>query len=115
MHIILTVLFSLCLQIRSDVSATDEIVYFLEGVGADKYPLNVFTVGHKNGLIRVHQILDRELISVYKASTKVQTIILLQYFVDHQEKITFYSSLTNDEQTVRRLKLPRRVKSTIKK
>lgn len=73
MSIILTVLLSWCLQIRSDVSATEEIVYSLEGVGADKYPLNVFTVGHKSGLIRVHQILDREVIPVYKVSRELLT------------------------------------------
>lgn len=48
-------------------------MYSLEGVGADKYPLHVFTVGHRSGLIRVHQILDREVIPVYKVSKKLQT------------------------------------------
>lgn len=63
---ILIIMLSLCLQIRSDVSGAHDIVYSLEGVGADKHPFHVFSVGHKTGLIRVHQILDREEIAVYK-------------------------------------------------
>lgn len=71
---ILTIILSLCLQIRSDVSAAHDIVYSLEGVGADKYPFHVFSVGHKTGLIRVHQILDREEIAVYKVSKNCRLI-----------------------------------------
>lgn len=63
---ILTIMLSLCLQIRSDASSAHDIVYSLEGVGANKYPFHVFSVGHETGLIRVHQILDREEIAVYK-------------------------------------------------
>lgn len=70
---ILTVLLSFCLQIRSDVAATNEIAYFLKGVGADQYPIHVFTVGQKSGLIYVHQMLDRELIPVYKVRKELQT------------------------------------------
>lgn len=57
---------SLCLQIRSDAERAYDIVYSLEGVGADKYPFHVFSVGDKTGFIRVHRVLDREDIAVYK-------------------------------------------------
>lgn len=63
---ILTIMLYLCLQIRSDAQSTKDIVYSLEGVGADKYPFHVFSVGHTNGYIRVHRILDREEIAIYE-------------------------------------------------
>ncbi|CAK6969743.1 desmoglein-2.1-like [Scomber scombrus] len=55
-------------KIRSDFETGDNIVYSLEGVGANKYPFHVFVVDPKSGLIRVTQVLDREVIDMYNLS-----------------------------------------------
>lgn len=59
----------LCLfQIRSDFETHRNISYSLEGIGANQYPFNVFVVDSNTGLIRVTQLLDREVISTYNVS-----------------------------------------------
>uniref|UniRef100_A0A3Q3J0M2 Cadherin domain-containing protein n=1 Tax=Monopterus albus TaxID=43700 RepID=A0A3Q3J0M2_MONAL len=55
-------------KIRSDYENEKNIEYFLEGIGANQEPRNVFTVNSKSGLIRVTQVLDRELIDTYNLS-----------------------------------------------
>ncbi|XP_057697356.1 desmoglein-2.1-like isoform X2 [Corythoichthys intestinalis] len=52
-------------KIRSDYDTDMDITYALEGVGATQYPFNVFVVDPKTGLIRVTQVLDREVIDTY--------------------------------------------------
>lgn len=56
-------------QIFSDFDTRDgNIVYSLEGKGANQYPFNVFEVDSKTGNIRVTKILNREEIDVYDVS-----------------------------------------------
>lgn len=55
-------------QIRSDNEKDDRIHYSLEGVGASKYPFNVFIVDPITGYIRLTKKLDREEISHYNVS-----------------------------------------------
>ena len=56
-------------QIHSDFDdGTGNIVYSLEGVGANSPPYHVFVVHPTTGLIRVTKVLDRELISTYDVS-----------------------------------------------
>ncbi|XP_019739970.1 desmoglein-2-like, partial [Hippocampus comes] len=55
-------------KIRSDFETHRNISYSLEGIGASQYPFNVFVVDSKTGLIRVTQLLDREVISTYNVS-----------------------------------------------
>lgn len=58
-------------QIHSDHDdRTGNIIYSLEGVGANQYPFNVFVVNSKTGLITLNQKLDREEISSYDVSNK---------------------------------------------
>nr|XP_046248806.1 desmoglein-1-gamma-like [Scatophagus argus] len=54
--------------IRSDYEVHDDIEYSLEGVGASQDPYNVFVVDPKTGLIRVTEVLDREVIAMYNLS-----------------------------------------------
>lgn len=55
-------------QIRSDFESDSNIHYSLEGIGANQYPFHVFVVDPKTGLIRVTQVLDRELVDTYNVS-----------------------------------------------
>ncbi|KAM3620644.1 uncharacterized protein V6R79_026394 [Siganus canaliculatus] len=52
-------------KIRSDADINDDIIYSLEGVGANQFPFHVFVVDPKTGLIRVTKVLDREEIDMY--------------------------------------------------
>ncbi|KAM4548234.1 desmoglein-2.1-like [Odontesthes bonariensis] len=52
-------------RIRSDIQSGTNVVYSLEGVGANQYPFNVFVVDPDNGNVRVTKILDREEIDTY--------------------------------------------------
>lgn len=45
-------------------------MYSLEGVGADRDPVGLFTVNLENGDIQVTKKLDREEASVYHVSTR---------------------------------------------
>uniref|UniRef100_A0A3P9ABG7 Cadherin domain-containing protein n=1 Tax=Esox lucius TaxID=8010 RepID=A0A3P9ABG7_ESOLU len=49
-------------KIRSDMNmdGKGELIYNLTGDGADKDPVNLFTINPKNGNVRIHGILDRE-------------------------------------------------------
>ncbi|XP_062386302.1 desmoglein-2-like protein [Sardina pilchardus] len=47
-------------KIRSDEETRTSIRYFLEGKGASEAPMNLFTVNHENGYVRINGILDRE-------------------------------------------------------
>ena len=55
-------------QIRSDLKETEGLQYSLEGIGANKYPFNVFVVDPHTGFIRVTRPLDREEIDTYNVS-----------------------------------------------
>ncbi|KAK5906714.1 hypothetical protein CesoFtcFv8_004635 [Champsocephalus esox] len=44
------------------------IIYYLEGIGANQHPFNVFVIDQITGDIRVTKILDRELIDTYNLS-----------------------------------------------
>ncbi|KAM7388788.1 hypothetical protein PAMP_024938 [Pampus punctatissimus] len=55
-------------KIRSDYETKANIIYSLEGIGANQYPFHVFVVNEKTGLIRVTKVLDRELIDTYNLS-----------------------------------------------
>ncbi|KAM7410640.1 hypothetical protein PAMA_001872 [Pampus argenteus] len=55
-------------KIRSDYETKANIIYSLEGVGANQYPFHVFVVNEKTGLIRVTKVLDRELVDTYHLS-----------------------------------------------
>ncbi|XP_023671496.2 desmoglein-2-like protein isoform X1 [Paramormyrops kingsleyae] len=52
-------------KIRSDEQENDTIIYSLEGVGADRNPVGLFTVNSATGDVQVTEILDREKASVY--------------------------------------------------
>ncbi|MEQ2274182.1 hypothetical protein XENORESO_015609, partial [Xenotaenia resolanae] len=52
--------------IRSDQQTGTNILYSLEGVGANQYPFHVFVVDPKTGNVRVTRKLDREQIDTYK-------------------------------------------------
>ncbi|CAB1317409.1 unnamed protein product [Coregonus sp. 'balchen'] len=47
-------------KIRSDEQYKSRVTYSLTGIGADQYPLNLFTVISDTGLVRINGILDRE-------------------------------------------------------
>uniref|UniRef100_A0A3Q3JDI7 Cadherin domain-containing protein n=1 Tax=Monopterus albus TaxID=43700 RepID=A0A3Q3JDI7_MONAL len=66
-------------KIRSDYENEKNIEYFLEGIGANQEPRNVFTVNSKSGLIRVTQVLDRELIDTYNVSDPRQTLFCFTF------------------------------------
>lgn len=56
-------------QIFSDFDNRDgNILYSLEGKGANQYPFDVFEVNPKTGDIRLNKILDREEIAEYDVS-----------------------------------------------
>ncbi|XP_071342910.1 desmoglein-2.1-like isoform X2 [Trachinotus anak] len=56
-------------KIHSDFDdGTGNIVYSLDGIGANQYPFNVFIVDPQTGLIRVTKVLDREDIDTYNLS-----------------------------------------------
>ena len=56
-------------QIRSDNEKLEgDVEYSLTGVGADKYPFNLFVVDPVSGWVKVTGILDREVISQYNVS-----------------------------------------------
>ncbi|XP_010783887.1 desmoglein-2-like [Notothenia coriiceps] len=56
-------------KIHSDFDdGSGNIVYSLEGIGANQQPFNVFVVDHITGDIRVTKVLDRELIDTYNLS-----------------------------------------------
>ncbi|XP_076581888.1 desmoglein-2.1-like [Chaetodon auriga] len=56
-------------KIHSDKDdGTGNVLYSLQGVGANQYPFNVFVVNPETGVIRVTQLLDRESISMYNLS-----------------------------------------------
>lgn len=52
-------------QIRSDEETRNDIEYSLIGPAADA---GLFTVGKKNGYVRIHGILDREKTAMYEVS-----------------------------------------------
>uniref|UniRef100_A0A8C2I1D4 Cadherin domain-containing protein n=1 Tax=Cyprinus carpio TaxID=7962 RepID=A0A8C2I1D4_CYPCA len=47
-------------KIRSDGESVTRIRYSLTGPGADKPPVNLFTVNSETGLVRINGVLDRE-------------------------------------------------------
>ena len=56
-------------QVHSDLTnGKGNIVYSLEGVGASKFPFNVFVVESNTGLIHLRKKLDREDIASYNVS-----------------------------------------------
>lgn len=57
-------------------SEYENVTYSLTGVGADKYPFNVFVSDPLTGDIRLTQVLDREFIHYYSVSDS-----LLLYFI----------------------------------
>uniref|UniRef100_UPI001ED82BB2 desmoglein-2-like n=1 Tax=Scatophagus argus TaxID=75038 RepID=UPI001ED82BB2 len=60
-------------KIHSDFDdGTGNIIYSLEGIGANQYPFNVFVVDPVTGVIRVTQVLDRESIALYNLSGVVR-------------------------------------------
>ncbi|KAK7158498.1 hypothetical protein R3I94_004963 [Phoxinus phoxinus] len=52
-------------KIRSDEETRTSIQYSLSGPGADEPPINLFTVGRLNGLVRITGVLDREKTPIY--------------------------------------------------
>ncbi|XP_051983851.1 desmoglein-2-like protein isoform X2 [Xyrauchen texanus] len=52
-------------KIRSDEETRTTIRYSLTGPGADRDPVNLFTVGRENGLVKIHGVLDREKTPTY--------------------------------------------------
>lgn len=61
--------FSSHFQIHSDLDDDKgNLRYFLKGRGANQDPFHVFVVHERTGFIRVTQLLDRELISMYNVS-----------------------------------------------
>ncbi|XP_026062831.1 desmoglein-2-like protein isoform X3 [Carassius auratus] len=52
-------------KIRSDEETRTSIQYSLTGIGADKPPINLFTVNSETGVVRIHGVLDREKTPVY--------------------------------------------------
>lgn len=59
----------MCLcQIRSDEQYKSGVTYSLTGIGADQYPINLFTVNPETGLVRINGILDREETASYHVS-----------------------------------------------
>ncbi|KAK2907415.1 hypothetical protein Q8A73_008488, partial [Channa argus] len=49
-------------KIQSDFEYEANILYSLEGIGANQYPFHMFVVDPRTGFIRVTQKLDREFI-----------------------------------------------------
>lgn len=58
----------LLFQIRSDFEEEADILYSLQGIGANQFPFHRFIVDARSGQIRVTEILDREEFSVYNVS-----------------------------------------------
>ncbi|XP_051553435.1 desmoglein-2-like protein [Myxocyprinus asiaticus] len=52
-------------KIRSDEETRTTIRYSLTGPGADRDPVNLFTVGREDGLVKIHGVLDREKTPTY--------------------------------------------------
>ncbi|XP_045061749.1 desmoglein-2 [Coregonus clupeaformis] len=52
-------------KIRSDKDKEAKVEYYLEGEGADKPPIHLFTVNRENGFVRITGILDREKFPMY--------------------------------------------------
>ncbi|CAB1454888.1 unnamed protein product [Pleuronectes platessa] len=53
-------------RIRSDKSYNHTIYYFLKGPGVDQPPIGRFSVDSSTGYVRVHSVLDREEIDIYR-------------------------------------------------
>lgn len=49
-----------CCQIRSDKDLEAKVEYFLTGPGANKPPIDLFTVDRHTGFVRIHDIVDHE-------------------------------------------------------
>uniref|UniRef100_A0A4W5MFL5 Cadherin domain-containing protein n=1 Tax=Hucho hucho TaxID=62062 RepID=A0A4W5MFL5_9TELE len=79
-------------KIRSDEQYKSKVTYSLTGIGADKYPMNLFTVNPDTGLVRINGILDREenafyhLLGVakYTNRSRAEKDIDLRIFVEDQ-------------------------------
>lgn len=69
-------LFLSVFQIHSDFDDGKNILYSLEGIGANQYPFHVFVVDPESGAIRLTQKLDREYISLYNVSDTWQILLL---------------------------------------
>uniref|UniRef100_A0AAV2KU25 Cadherin domain-containing protein n=1 Tax=Knipowitschia caucasica TaxID=637954 RepID=A0AAV2KU25_KNICA len=75
--------------IMSDRKFTPDVQYFLEGIGVNLAPFNVFVVDSQTGFIKVTKILDREQIDIYNLSGFLKNIHgqLLEERVDLQIKV----------------------------
>uniref|UniRef100_A0A673ZML2 Desmoglein-2-like n=1 Tax=Salmo trutta TaxID=8032 RepID=A0A673ZML2_SALTR len=79
-------------KIRSDEQYKSGVTYSLTGIGADQYPINLFTVNPETGLVRINGILDREetasyhLLGVakYNNGSRAEKDIDLNILVDDQ-------------------------------
>lgn len=79
-------------KIRSDEQYKSGVTYSLTGIGADQYPINLFTVNPETGLVRINGILDREetasyhLLGVakYNNGSRAEKDIELNILVDDQ-------------------------------
>lgn len=84
-------------QLHSDFDDGDgNIIYYLEGIGANQHPFNVFVIDQITGDIRVTKILDRELIDTYNVSytSSVHFIDIKIYYSQMQHiNVTGYSCL----------------------
>uniref|UniRef100_A0A3Q1D8P7 Cadherin domain-containing protein n=1 Tax=Amphiprion ocellaris TaxID=80972 RepID=A0A3Q1D8P7_AMPOC len=55
-------------RIRSDYQSGTNVLYSLEGIGANQQPFHVFVVNPNTGNVRVTKVLDREYIDTYNLS-----------------------------------------------
>uniref|UniRef100_A0A3P8U339 Cadherin domain-containing protein n=1 Tax=Amphiprion percula TaxID=161767 RepID=A0A3P8U339_AMPPE len=55
-------------RIRSDYQSGTNVLYSLEGIGANQQPFHVFVVDPNTGNVRVTKVLDREYIDTYNLS-----------------------------------------------
>lgn len=60
-------------------SEYENVTYSLTGVGADKYPFNVFVSDPHTGDIRLTQVLDREFIPYYYVSDSLLLYLVIAF------------------------------------
>lgn len=59
----------------SDADKTFDVYYTMEGPGVTEFPFNIFSLNRENGLLTVHETVDREVYPKFKVG--LTTIFLL--------------------------------------